>query len=83
MNTSQLVSFLSELKLYHHVTSNMNVLKHQREEFYVTKSLSKLDLEYSHLKQTILDGDQLPSLCTTYARMMHSGLKILTPSMSL
>ena len=54
---------MDEINQYHPVTSDIEVLKKQREEFYVSKFLSRLHSNLQAIKSNILaSDDSIPSL---------------------
>ena len=63
---------MDELNQYHPVTNDIDVLKKQREEFYVSKFLSGLHSNLQSVKSQILAGDgSIPSLSNVYSRVVR------------
>ncbi|XP_059653399.1 uncharacterized protein LOC132300375 isoform X2 [Cornus florida] len=63
---------LDELNQYHPLTTDLEVLKRQREEFYVSIFLAGLDPNLQSIRDHILaGGGGLPSLGNIFARLLR------------
>ena len=71
---------MDELNQYHPLTNDIEVLKQQREEFYVSKFLSGLhsNLQSVWFQILAMDGS-IPSLSSVYARL----LRVTSDSLSI
>ena len=63
---------IDELTQYHPVTNDVDIIKKQREEFYVSKFLAGLHPTLHSVKSHILAGDgSVPSLSNVYSRILR------------
>ncbi|KAL5711222.1 hypothetical protein ACHQM5_021702 [Ranunculus cassubicifolius] len=67
-----------ELQVYHPLTSDLETVKKQHDEFQTALFLCGLGPEYASIKDKILASEKLPSLAVVYSRVLHATASLCT-----